>query len=807
MRSAVPLGGISCGAVELRADGSLHEWTIMNGSPGGSAKIQSYPDAYFAAKVNSDAPIALQTHPLTPGLKGVSSLTYFGSYPVSKLSPSTADLSGVQADLFAFSTYKVNDMNASARPMASFTLAVSAASAAPSNANNDISFMMNLPTAIEPDMVRRGSALGAAVGAESSAACLSACNANSACMSWNFARATKMCTLQRDAPNVFYSLGNDCGLRGSWEYDKTSQCLTLTRAGSGGSNGDMSICASTSGGQSSNVSFGTYDTGSGAFVDLAKPSLLNGAVTGANGAIAVSAQVAASSNATLTISFGWNFPLRDHFGKVLGNYYKNLFATSSRAAFGNVVPEDRSKALAGVVGDILDMQSPFHGSSLEPWLQDHLVNSLSHIRTAMWFDQCPHCHKTSDTRSDQGYWRQWEAFDCPDLDSIHNDGERHIPYIMFWPSTTRNKLAAWAGNQGENGMLAEQIHNSDPDQPEGRVMADSTSMFICYILELLRWSGDTQTLKLYYPTVKRAAEWQMNVSATFGVPLKLQTTYDILGFTKYELSSYSSIFHLMAMRAAAELAKASGETADATKFSAAADRGRASLDELQWASEASSTSMPNTYCPENYDYVGAGMTAKQCLAKCIGSCDSVFLSTNSRGDCYLCRNADVLSNSSGYTLYTKSGAVAGSWAAASDNCTEAGCTTQHGFFGDTLYAQVLAYTVGLGTIVSSEEKLKSHLRAELATNCVHAEGETLAAGCDNAGIVILTGRKKTGVTDWQIWEGGPPNHATVAIRSGESPSTALDNFHHSATSWSERINDQWNTAGELTKTNVTCRPH
>lgn len=60
--------------------------------------------------------------------------------------------------------------------------------------------------------------------------------------------------------------------------------------------------------------------------------------------------------------------------------------------------------------------------------------------------QCPNCHKSNDTRV-KGYWRQWEAFDCPDLDSIHNDGERHLSYIMMWPNTTRNKMAAWAGNQ------------------------------------------------------------------------------------------------------------------------------------------------------------------------------------------------------------------------------------------------------------------------------------------------------------------------------------------------------------------------
>jgi non-lysosomal glucosylceramidase len=151
--------------------------------------------------------------------------------------------------------------------------------------------------------------------------------------------------------------------------------------------------------------------------------------------------------------------------------------------------------------------------------------------------------------------------------------------------------------------------------------------------------------------------------------------------------------------------------------------------------------------------------------------------------------------------------VAGSWAAASDACTDTvACKSQHGFFSDALYGQVLAYSVGLGTVVSSESKIKSHLEAELAANCFHADGGSavggeggdpghLSAGCDAAGMVILTGRPAPGVTDWMIWEGAAPNHATLAIRTGEAPSTALDNFHKSATSWSERINDQWNTAG------------
>ena len=64
------------------------------------------------------------------------------------------------------------------------------------------------------------------------------------------------------------------------------------------------------------------------------------------------------------------------------------------------------------------------------------------------------------------------------------------------------------------------------DRFTGRVMADCSSMFICYILELVRWSGDSETLDLYYDVAKRAAEWQMSVSKDLGVPVKLETTYD-----------------------------------------------------------------------------------------------------------------------------------------------------------------------------------------------------------------------------------------------------------------------------------------
>lgn len=56
---------------------------------------------------------------------------------------------------------------------------------------------------------------------------------------------------------------------------------------------------------------------------------------------------------------------------------------------------------------------------LPDWLKDMLVNSLSFWRSGFW--------------TEDGRWRQWEAFDCNDIDTIQNDMQRIIPYTLFFP--------------------------------------------------------------------------------------------------------------------------------------------------------------------------------------------------------------------------------------------------------------------------------------------------------------------------------------------------------------------------------------
>lgn len=93
----------------------------------------------------------------------------------------------------------------------------------------------------------------------------------------------------------------------------------------------------------------------------------------------------------------------------MGNFYTNLWPSSVAAGRGML------SSLEQVVTDITAMHAPLFAASLVDWMADSMVASLHHIRSAFWLKD--------------GRWRQWEAYDCVNVDSIHNDGERHIPYV------------------------------------------------------------------------------------------------------------------------------------------------------------------------------------------------------------------------------------------------------------------------------------------------------------------------------------------------------------------------------------------
>lgn len=137
----------------------------------------------------------------------------------------------------------------------------------------------------------------------------------------------------------------------------------------------------------------------------------------------------------------------------------------------------------------------------------------------------------------------------------------------------------------------------------------------------------------------------------------------------------------------------------------------------------------------------------------------------------------------------------GYYPAASTNCTkDHGCATQIGFFSDAFYAQVLAYSAGLGGLVD-EAKLQQHLRRTVAETCRQVVGGQLVDGCPH-GFVTFTGRPQE-ATDWQLWQMATHDWAALTLRANgaEATGSALEMSRRSAVSWSENLNDQWNTAG------------
>lgn len=176
------------------------------------------------------------------------------------------------------------------------------------------------------------------------------------------------------------------------------------------------------------------------------------------------------------------------------------------------------------------------------------------------------------------------------LDSVHNDGERHIPYITMFPESTKNKILAWAKSQQANGMIPEQLRcnaggpTSEIDTPCGRVMSDVSSMLIVYILEMYQWGGDIDLLKEMYPVIVKAADWHISTTGSYGIPIRLQNTYDVLALNAYTFSAYNSAFHLLAMKAAHRAAQIMSDNQRATKYSEAYEAGLNGMNKYLWNS-------------------------------------------------------------------------------------------------------------------------------------------------------------------------------------------------------------------------------
>lgn len=345
--------------------------------------------------ISCDVTKAIRTEPPS-GLDGVDSITYTGMYPLAALQVTDSELP-VDATLWASSAYGHEDLLSNTNPAITYTL-VAKPKPGETFVSKNVSFLFNLPLSIEENQERQGSAGKAVSAATTPQECLHACQADSSCASWYFNQKSS-CYLNQDVPLNSYELGSFSGVRGSWQVSSNKNCITLSRPGDGPASGTASLCSV----DPTYVNYVFGDTLQEVWQQFESKSWSKATNnTSAYGALVVTAQLDGPGAVELPISFGWDFPNRDHMGVNIGNFYSRSITSAEDAAIG---------ALANQTSDLETMEALhdlFLNSSLPNWLSDSLVNTLSHVRSA-WH--------TADDRM-----RQWEAYDCVNIDSVHNDG-------------------------------------------------------------------------------------------------------------------------------------------------------------------------------------------------------------------------------------------------------------------------------------------------------------------------------------------------------------------------------------------------
>ena len=174
------------------------------------------------------------------------------------------------------------------------------------------------------------------------------------------------------------------------------------------------------------------------------------------------------------------------------------------------------------------------------------------------------------------------------MDSIHNDYQRHLPYFWVVPEFDVSKLRQWATGQAAcGGCIYEYLGSfglGPLDVPGGRIMGDTTTLFVVEILEYWIGTGDEAMLQEFWPVVRTASDWLVKQAGPDGLPTHLVCTYDILDLDQYNHTTYNSFLYLAAMEAVVAMGTHLGDAAAVAQAQAAITVAQASMVRLLWNS-------------------------------------------------------------------------------------------------------------------------------------------------------------------------------------------------------------------------------
>jgi hypothetical protein len=156
------------------------------------------------------------------------------------------------------------------------------------------------------------------------------------------------------------------------------------------------------------------------------------------------------------------------------------------------------------------------------------------------------------------------------------------------PDFDLSKMRQWAtGQDACGGCIYEYLGSfglGPLDVPGGRIMGDTTTLFVVEVWEYFIGTGDESLLAEFYPTVVTAVDWAIKQGGPDGLPLHLVCTYDILDLDQYNHTTYNSFLYLAMLQATVEMGTHLGDAATVAKAQAAIAVAQASMERLLWNS-------------------------------------------------------------------------------------------------------------------------------------------------------------------------------------------------------------------------------
>jgi uncharacterized protein (DUF608 family) len=593
MRSAVPLGTIGQGSVELRGDGALRDWRlIFNNDPAAPTpwahKItEEMEEALFALKVGGKA-LALRTQ-FPPSFANVSALvelpvrqlTYEGAFPVSRLTPQDERFGLLDVSLTARGHFKPQDPVESSVPAVVFDFKLDN-----SEGTTDVPV------------------------------------------------------------DVFFALPNIVQAT-SFKASDNGNALVLGPGNAtihSGAGAGMAVVADGA----ESLSWATTSAGVAPLLSRFSTGHLNNASDGAAaGAVAASIVVPKGQTKVVSIVLSWFFPHHvwdGEFATDYGNFYTNHWGSAEEVAHG--AAKNKSQSLQNA----LDFHKTFLDTDLPVYLKDALINSAGvYTKTAMF--------TKGFEGAESARFRMWESHSCQDLQPPHIHFyraqalqtlfptlEKQIP-IFYNHSQIRSdrenftcpasgcpigknfltgKMSPYTPHRHGNSsctacsspggcsqnasriqcyqQMAGAIFNghgtprqcTQPDciasTDEGSAnRVDNVFNFVLDTYMNYKWSPDGPAFAAsLYPGIKLAFSWLLRSSEAYGVPEGRLNTNDEHGIMG-DIGTYNSVVYVSALAAIEGLAENVGDNETAEAAKAAQTRGVAAIVSLLTQTNDNST--------------------------------------------------------------------------------------------------------------------------------------------------------------------------------------------------------------------------